>query len=74
MSETESKQESSPKKEASVSESNPTTNNNIDITNMSSASAHNTYAQLICREDPKNKKNKSIFKSRNERFLPIKTL
>ena len=56
MSETETKQETSPKKEASVSESNPTTNNNIDITNMSSASAHNTYAQLICREDPKNKK------------------
>ena len=56
MSDTESKQEASAKNEVSVSESNQKSNNDNEITNMNSSNAHNTYAQLICREDDKNKK------------------
>jgi hypothetical protein len=56
MSDTESKQEASAKNEISVSESNQKSNNDNEITNMNSSNAHNTYAQLICREDDKNKK------------------
>ena len=59
MSDTESKpskQESPTKKDVSVSESTPKQTNDIEISNMSSSIAHNTYAQLICREEQKNKK------------------
>ena len=52
MSDTESKQESTTKNDISESK----TNDN-EIINMNSATAHNTYAQLICREDEKNKKS-----------------
>ena len=54
MSDTESKQESTTKND--ISESNPKSTNDNEIINMNSTTAHNTYAQLICREDNKNKK------------------
>ena len=57
MSDTESKQskqESAAKND--VSESNAKSTNDNELTNMSSSTAHNTYANLICREDAKNKK------------------
>ena len=55
MSDTESKQDTT-KNDVSVAETNVKENKNTEITNMNSSNAHNTYAQLICREDPKNKK------------------
>ena len=58
MSDTESKQsnqESTTKND--VSESNQKSNDYTEIANMNSSNAHNTYAQLICREDEKNKKS-----------------
>ena len=53
MSDTESKQEeNSTKNDASESKKN----NDNEITNMNSENTHNTYDQLICREDKKNKR------------------
>ena len=56
MSDTESKQskQEASKNEASVTESK--TNNDNEFTNMYSSYVHKTYAQMICREDDKDKK------------------
>jgi hypothetical protein len=61
MSETESKQENN-KNEVSVSESNQKSESLLisDVTYMNSSQAHNTYADLICREDHKNKKSNPL--------------
>ena len=62
MTDKESKQskEESPKKEVSASESNQKNTTDMEIANMNSSYAHNTYAQLICREDNKNKKSNAL--------------
>lgn len=62
MADTESKQskQESPKNEVSVSESNQKNTTDTEIANMNSSHAHNTYAQLICREDNKNKKSNAL--------------
>ena len=62
MTDKESKQskEESPKKEVSASESNQKNTTDMEISNMNSSYAHNTYAQLICREDNKNKKSNAL--------------
>ena len=56
MSETESKQEQESTTKNDASESNVKSTDENDFANMSSANTHNIYAQLICREDKKNKK------------------
>ena len=59
MSETESKQENT-NNDVSVSESTQKLLMGSETINMNSSQAHNTYAQLICREDNKNKKSNPL--------------
>ncbi len=59
MSETESKQENT-KNDVSVSETTQKLLMGSETINMNSSQAHNTYAQLICREGNKNKKSNPL--------------
>ena len=73
MSENDSKKDSpSKKEEVSVSESNSKPTNNNEITNMNSSNAHNTYAQLICREDKKSKHSANIANNELKDFSQLR--
>ena len=60
------------KKKSSVSEWNSKPTNDNEITNMNSSIVHNTYAQLICREDKKSKHSANIANNELKDFSQLR--